>query len=137
MSTLAFGLMPSNLRNLTIIVVEDDNDVRRYVGAYLVRSGAKVVVAKNALEGLEAIKNNSPNMVLSDLQMPGMSGFGLLREIRALGPTAGGSVPVIAMTACAIKGEGTSLLDAGFQAYLPKPFTPDKLLETILAVLED
>jgi CheY-like chemotaxis protein len=137
MSTLAFGLLPANLRNLTIIVVEDDNDVRRHVGAFLVRSGAKVVVAKNGLEGLEAIKNNAPNMVLSDLKMPVMGGFGLLREIRALGPEAGGSVPVIAMTACVVKGENTSLIDAGFQACLPKPFTPDKLLETILAVLED
>jgi CheY-like chemotaxis protein len=137
MSTLAFGLMPPNLRNLTIIVVEDDNEVRTYVGAFLVRSGARVVVAKNGPEGLEAIKNNFPNMVLSDLKMPGMGGFRLLREIRALGPAAGGSVPVIAMTACVIKGERASVLDAGFQACLPKPFTPDKLLETILAVLDD
>lgn len=137
MSTLALGLMPPDLRNLTIIVVEDDNDVRRHVGAFLVRSGAKVVVAKNGLEGLEAIKSSSPNMVLSDLKMPGMGGFGLLREIRALGPASGGSVPVIAMTACVIKGERASVLDAGFQAFLPKPFTPEKLLETILAVLDD
>jgi CheY-like chemotaxis protein len=137
MSTLEFGLMPPNLRDLTIIVVEDDNDVRRQVGAFLVRSGAKVVGAKNGLEGLEAIKNNAPNMVLSDLKMPGLGGLGLLREIRALGAAAGGSVPVIAMTACGIKAERASVIDAGFQAYLPKPFTPDKLLETILAVLDD
>jgi CheY-like chemotaxis protein len=136
MSTLAFSLMPPNLRNLTIIVVEDDKDVLRHVGAFLVRSGAKVVVAKNGPEGLKAIKNSSPHMVLSDLKMPGMDGLGLLREIRALGPAAGGSVPVIAMTACVIKGERASLLKAGFQACLPKPFTPDKLLETILAVLD-
>jgi CheY-like chemotaxis protein len=136
MSALAFGLMPPNLRNLTIIVVEDDNDVRRHVGAFLVRSGATVVVAKNGFEGLKAIKSTSPNMVLSDLKMPGMGGIGLLREIRALGPEAGGSVPVIAMSACIIKGERASVLDAGFQACLPKPFTPDKLLETILAVLD-
>jgi CheY-like chemotaxis protein len=130
------GLTPLNLRNLTIIVVEDDNDVRRHVGAFLVRSGAKVVVAKNGLEGLEAIKSNAPDMVLSDLKMPCMGGLELLREIRALGPAAGGGVPVIAMTACVIKGERGSVLDAGFQACLPKPFTPDKLLETILAVLD-
>jgi CheY-like chemotaxis protein len=69
--------------------------------------------------------------------MPGMDGFGLLREIRALGPDAGGSVPVIAMTAFARLGERVDMLDAGFQACLPKPFTPDKLLETILTVLND
>jgi CheY-like chemotaxis protein len=108
-----------------------------YVGAFLDRSGANVVSARNGREGLEAIKNNHPNMVLSDIKMPEMDGFGLMREIRALGPDAGGSVPVVAMTACLIQGERASILDAGFQACLPKPFTPDKLLETILAVLND
>jgi CheY-like chemotaxis protein len=134
---VGFGLMSPNLNNLTIIVVEDDNDVRRHVGAFLDRSGAKVVVARNGLEGLEAIKNNHPTMVLSDIKMPGMDGFGLLREIRALGPDAGGNVPVIAMTAFVRQGERAYMLDAGFQACLPKPFTPDKLLEAIRMVLND
>jgi CheY-like chemotaxis protein len=129
--------MSPNLNNLTIIVVENDNDIRRHVGAFLDRSGAKVVVARNGPEGLEAIKNNHPNMVLSDLKMPGMDGFGLLREIRALEPDAGGSVPVIAMTAFVRQQERAHILDAGFQACLPKPFTPDKLLETILTALSN
>ena len=129
--------MPPILNNLTIIVVEDDHDVRRHVGAFLHRSGAKVVVARNGPEGLEAIRINHPNMVLSDIKMPAMDGFGLLSEIRALGPNAGGSVPVIAMTAFAGQGERAHILDTGFQACLPKPFTPDKLLETILTVLND
>jgi CheY-like chemotaxis protein len=129
--------MSPNLNNLTIIVVEDDNDVRRHIGAFLHRSGAKVVAARNGPEGLEAIKINHPNMVLSDIKMPAMDGFGLLREIRALGTNAGGSVPVIAMTAFVGQGERAYILDAGFQACLPKPFTPDKLLETILTVLND
>jgi CheY-like chemotaxis protein len=95
------------------------------------------VSARNGREGLKAIKNNHPNMILSDIKMPEMDGFGLILEIRALGLDAGGSVPVVAMTACLIQGERASILDAGFQACLPKPFTPDKLLETILAVLND
>jgi CheY-like chemotaxis protein len=100
-------------------------------------TGANVVSARNGREGLEAIKNNHPNMVLSDIKMPEMDGFGLMREIRALGLDAGGSVPVVAMSACLIQGERASILDAGFQACLPKPFTPDKLMETLLAVLND
>jgi CheY-like chemotaxis protein len=108
---VGFGLMSPNLNNLTIIVVEDDNDVRRHVGAFLDHSGAKVVVARNGLEGLEAIKINHPHMVLSDIKMLAMDGFGLLREIRALGPNAGGSVPVIAMTAFVGQGERAYLLD--------------------------
>jgi CheY-like chemotaxis protein len=67
--------------------------------------------------------------------MPGTDGFGLLREIRALGPDACG-VPVIAMTAFSMPDQRAYVLGAGFQAFLPKPFTPSNLLETILTVLD-
>ncbi len=94
-------------------------------------------MARDGFEGLEAIKNNRPNLVVSDISMPGMDGFELLRKIRALGSESGGSVPVIAMTAFVTPADRARLLDAGFQAFLPKPFTPDKLVEAILAVLYD
>jgi CheY-like chemotaxis protein len=76
---------PNPFSDLTIVVVEDHDDARRYLGLFLDRLGAKVVLARNAFEGLEAIKNNHPNLVVSDITMPGMDSFGLLREIRALG----------------------------------------------------
>ena len=104
---------------------------------FLDRLGANVVVARNGFEGLEAIKNNGPNLVVSDIQMPGMGGLELLREIRALGPDAGGSVPVIAITAFGTHADRERLLHGGFKGCLLKPFTPDKLLETILSVLND
>jgi CheY-like chemotaxis protein len=126
--------MFSNLSNLMIVVVEDDNDTRTHLGAFLDRLDAKVVLASNAFEGLEAIKDTLPDLVLSDIKMPGMDGFELLGKIRALGQDAGGSVPVIAMSAF-MGGERAYILDAGFQACLPKPFTPARLSETILAVL--
>ena len=130
-------MSPNRLSNLTIVVVEDHDDARRYLGIFLDHLGANVVLARNAFEGLEALKNNRPNMVLSDINMPGMDGFELLREIRALGPQAGGNVPVIAMTALVTHADRVRILNAGFQSCLPKPFTPDKLLETILSVLDD
>jgi CheY-like chemotaxis protein len=128
--------MSHNLDNLTIVVVEDNNDVRRHVGAFLDRSGAKVVMARDGREGLEAVKNTLPDLVLSDIKMPGMDGFELLREIRALGPYAGRRVPVIAMTAFSMPDQRAHILGAGFQACLPKPFTPNNLVETILRVLD-
>jgi CheY-like chemotaxis protein len=127
----------NGLSNLTIVVVEDHDDARRYLGLFLDRLGANVVLARNGFEGLEATKKSHPNLVVSDIQMPGMSGFELLREIRAFGPDAGGDVPVIAMTALVNSGEQGRILNAGFQACLPKPFTPDKLSEAILAVLNN
>ena len=128
---------PAPLSNLTIVVVEDHDDARRYIGLFLGQLGANVVVTRNAIEGLEAVKMYRPNLVLSDISMPGRDGFDLLRDIRALGPDAGGSVPVIAMTALVTHLDRARIVDAGFQACLPKPFTPDKLLETILTVLND
>jgi CheY-like chemotaxis protein len=128
--------MASNLSDVTIVVVEDNNDVRTLLGAFLNRSDAEVVLAGNAFEGLEAIKNTLPDLVLSDIKMPGMDGFELLSKIRALGSDAGGRVPIIAMSAF-LRGERASMLVAGFQACLPKPFTPERLLQTILTVLRD
>jgi CheY-like chemotaxis protein len=90
-----------------------------------------VVVARNGVEGLKAVR------VVSDIQMPGMDGFELLREIRALGPDAGGSVPIIAMTAFGTHADRERVLHGGFKGCLLKPFTPDKLVETILSVLND
>ena len=130
-------MSPNRLSNLMIVVVEDHDDARRYLGLFLDHLGANVVVAENAIEGLAAVRTYRPNLVLSDISMPGRDGFGLLHDIRALGPDAGGSVPVIAMTALVTHLDRARIVDAGFQACLPKPFTPDQLLETILTVLND
>jgi CheY-like chemotaxis protein len=130
--------MSSNrLSNLTIVVVDDHNDLRRYLGVFLGHSGANVTLAVNAIEGLEAVKTYRPNLVLSDISMPGRDGFGLLCDIRALGPDAGGNVSVIAMTALGTHGDRERILTAGFKAFLPKPFSPETLLKAILAVVNE
>jgi CheY-like chemotaxis protein len=132
------GLMSSNrLSNLTIVVVEDHDDARTSLGLFLKYSGANVVLAKNAFEGIEAVKNSRPNIVLSDISMPDRDGWGLLRDIRALGPHAGGGVPVVAMTALVTRADRGRVLDAGFQACLPKPFSVEDLVETILSFAND
>jgi len=122
----------NRLSNLTIVVVEDHDDTRRFLGNFLGRLGANVVLARNAVEGVEAVKTSRPNLVLCDIKMPGRDGFGLLSDIRALGPDAGGNVPVIAMTAFVDRAR---ILNAGFKAFLAKPFTPEALVKTLLAVL--
>jgi CheY-like chemotaxis protein len=93
------------------------------------------MVASNAFEGLELIKHSLPDLVLSDIKMPGMDGFELLREIQALGPDAGGSVPVIAMSAFFSQTDGSRTHHPDFRACLAQPFTPDKLVDTVLGVL--
>jgi CheY-like chemotaxis protein len=125
----------NRLNHITIVIVDDNSDVRRFVGAFLGHLGANITVAQSAIEGLAAIKACRPDLVLSDISMPGRDGFDLLRDIRALAPDAGGSVPVIAMTALVTHLDGGRFLKAGFQAFLPKPFNPDKLVEMIQKVL--
>ena len=88
--------------------------------------------AENGVQGLRAIKNNRPHVVISDILMGGVNGFELLRQIRELGPNEGGSVPVIAITGL-IKEAGR-INEAGFQACLFKPFSPDELLAEIRLV---
>jgi CheY-like chemotaxis protein len=127
-------MSPTRLSNLTIVVVEDHNDIRSFLGIFLSHLGAKVVVAGNAIEGLAAVKTYHPNLVLSDISMPGRDGFGLLSDIRALGPDAGGNVPVIAMTAFVDRAR---FLYAGFKAFLSKPFSPETLVDAILTALND
>jgi CheY-like chemotaxis protein len=122
------------LSNFTIVVVEDHDDTRKFLGDFLGHLGANVVLARDAFEGVEAVETRRPNLVLCDIKMPGRDGFDVLSEIRALGPFAGGSVPVIAMSALVTHASARML---GFQACLPKPFTPEKLLGTILTALND
>jgi CheY-like chemotaxis protein len=130
-------MVSARLADVTIVVVEDHDDARKYLGVFLDQLGANVVVAKDGFEGLEAIKSCHPHMVLSDIAMPGMDGFELLRKIRALEATPTDRVPVVAMSAFFRDADRTHVLDAGFKACLPKPFSPERLVETILTVLND
>lgn len=123
------------LSSCTIVVAEDHDDARESLGIFLRGLGAKIVLAKDGVEGLEAAKSSNPDLIITDLQMPRMDGFDLLREIRSLQPNTKSSVPIIAMTAFDLGRETARVMNMGFQACLPKPFTAQKLLVTILAVL--
>jgi CheY-like chemotaxis protein len=125
------------LSGRTIVVVEDHEEVRMAMATLLNRMGATVVTAKDGFEGIGAVKSQHPHLVITDLYMPGMDGFELLREIRALGQDAGGDTPVIAMTAMDTRVERARILNLGFQACLQKPFAVENLLETMLSLLDD
>jgi CheY-like chemotaxis protein len=120
------------LEGIRILIVEDNGDFRLLIAGFLDQHGAQVFPAKNAIEGLRLVREICPDVVLSDINMPGRSGIELLADICALGRNDGGSVPVIAMTAYMLD---QSLVDAGFESILRKPFEPDQLLATIDSVL--
>jgi CheY-like chemotaxis protein len=123
----------SILENTKIVVVDDRPDFRILIAEFLTRRGAQVFAAKNAFAGLRLVQEIRPDVVLSDITMPGRNGLEFLADIKGLSKNSGGSVPVIAVTAYAM--DDSILLDAGFQRVLRKPFTPDELLATIDLVL--
>jgi CheY-like chemotaxis protein len=123
------------LSGITIVVVEDYPDILFGIAHFLTRYGAKVFPRRDAFEGLQAVREHRPDIVLSDINLPSRDGFELLRDIRALGAENGGNVPVIAMTAYGGFAGRDRTLAAGFEAHLDKPFAPDSLLETIKSIL--
>jgi CheY-like chemotaxis protein len=125
-----------SLSNITIVIVEDHSDTLRFLTRFLNREGAKVVATDNASDGLQAIKTNHPNVVLSDINMPKRDGFELLREVRAVVRDLG-DLPVIAMTAMTSITYPDYLIGADFEACLYKPFDPNELLQAIQSVLKN
>jgi CheY-like chemotaxis protein len=123
------------LKGHTILVAEDHDDARTQIEAFLKQKGANVVSARNAPEGLEAIKKRRPSLILSDIHMPGGDGFELLSEIHSLNSNGEPAIPAIAMTGLVSLAGGRRILEAGFRTYLRKPFTPDALLQTVMSVL--
>ena len=123
------------LTGVTAVVVEDHDDVRSLLTEFLRQQGARVIGCPNAAEALEAVTQELPDVVLSDINLPDVDGFQLLQSIRRLDPEIGGSIPVIAMSALGATVTKQRALAAGFRSYLGKPFTPQQLLQTIEAAL--
>jgi CheY-like chemotaxis protein len=117
-----------SLKGTTILVVEDNSDIRLLAARFLVEQGAQALTAKDAFEGLQLARKIKPDLVLTDIRMPGRTGIELLMDIRNLSTDDGGGVPVIAITAYVLDPE---IIDADFQGILRKPFTADQLLTAI------
>jgi CheY-like chemotaxis protein len=116
------------------LVVDDEADGREAIIAVLQRSGAQVAAAGSAAEGLSALETFRPDVVLSDIQMPGEDGVTFVRRLRALPPERGGLTPAAALTAHAGPQERAMALAAGYQLHIPKPVDPAELLRAIVAL---
>jgi CheY-like chemotaxis protein len=121
------------LQNVRILVVDDEKDSRDLIQEVLTDCQAEVVAAANAAEGLEMLKTQSPDVMISDIGMPGKDGYQLIREIRQLPPASGGKIPAIALTAFASSEDRTKAMIAGYQMHLAKPVEPHELVATVAA----
>ena len=119
------------LGGVCVLVVDDHPDARELVSIALQHAGATVVTASGAAEGLAALRERRPDVLLCDLEMPGESGYELMKKVRALPADAGGLTPAIALTAYARDEDRVRTLLAGFQRHLPKPARPDELAAAV------
>ncbi len=102
-----------------ILIVEDNEANRLLAGAVLEREGYRVEMAGNAEEALQKLVNGSPDLILMDVQMPGMDGLTLTRRLKGDARTA--DIPVVALTALAMMGDRERTLEAGCSGYISKP----------------
>ncbi|MEW6337451.1 MAG: response regulator [Acidobacteriota bacterium] len=114
----------------TLLVIEDDVAIRRFVRANLFVEGFRVLEAGTAAEGLEAIERHRPDLVVLDLGLPDRDGLGLIRELREWS-----RVPVVVLSARDREGDKIHALDAGADDYLVKPFGVGELLARIRVAL--
>lgn len=123
--------MPEGTRKL--LVIDDDTIVRQSVVAYLEDSGFEVIEAKHGHQGLELFEQHKPDLVLTDLRMPGMDGLHLLDEVHRLNPDA----PVIVISGAGVMGDVVEALRLGAVDYLIKPLADmEMLVHTISKSLE-
>ncbi|MFN6465546.1 MAG: PAS domain S-box protein [Nostoc sp. DedVER02] len=125
---------PDNLPNLNgvkVLLVDDERDTRELIAFILKQSGAVVTQVTSAVEALQALPQFQPNLLLSDIGMPEIDGYMLMRQIRAMSPEQGGTIPAIALTAYASEADYQQAIAAGFGQHITKPVEPAKLLRAI------
>lgn len=123
----------TSLDGWKVLVVEDQPDNMLVVKATLEFNGAQVQTAHNGIEGMQVLKSFTPTLILLDLSMPEMSGWEMFEKVRANDRFA--DVPVIALTAHAMEGDEARVMEAGFDGYIPKPFSVMKIVFDIQDIL--
>ncbi|MEH1873011.1 PAS domain S-box protein [Nostoc sp.] len=124
-----------DLNGVKVLLVDDERDTRELIAFILEQSGAVVTQAASAMEALRIMPQFQPNMLLSDIGMPELDGYMLMRQIRGMSPEQGGTIPAIALTAYATEADSQQAIAAGFWQHITKPVEPAKLLQAIAKVI--
>lgn len=124
-----------DLSGTHILVADDDDDSREFVTFVLEHAGAIVTTAASGVEALQAFAQSIPNLIVSDIGMPDMDGYMLLRQIRSLPLEQGGRIPAIALTAYAGELDQQQAITAGFQRHIAKPIDPEVVIATAVELV--
>lgn len=113
----------------TVLVVEDQDDNRRIVRDLLTSNNIDVLEAINGIDAVRFAQTQSPDLILMDIQLPGIDGYEATRQIKADPKLK--DIPIIVITSYALSGDERKAFEAGCDAYVAKPYSPRKLLAKI------
>jgi CheY-like chemotaxis protein len=122
------------LDGVRVLVVDDDKDAVKLAEAILARAGADVRTCLRAEEALEALKQWQPDVLVSDIEMPGEDGYSLIRKVRTLAADEGGDTPAVALTAYGRMQDRHRAIAAGYDMHVPKPVDPGELTAIIAGI---
>ncbi|MBD1835632.1 PAS domain S-box protein [Cyanobacteria bacterium FACHB-472] len=123
----------SDLSGIHILVVDDETDSREFVAFVLEQAGAIVTSVASGINALQAFSQSVPNIIISDIGMPVMDGYMLMRQIRAL--PEGKEIPAIALTAYAGEVDRQQATAAGFQRHVAKPIDPEVVVAMVVELV--
>jgi PAS domain S-box-containing protein len=123
-----------SLAGIRVLVVDDEADARSLVRRLLEGCSAQVADFPTAAEALSAVQQNPPDIILSDIGMPGTDGYEFIRRVRTLPVDRGGRTPAAALTAFARAEDRTRALRAGFQTHVAKPVEPSELVAVVASL---
>lgn len=127
---------PSPLAGLRILVVDDEAEILELLSTILQEDGAEVIAVDSVDEALELLEDLKPDVLVSDIAMPGKDGYVLIRKVKELEVELGTRIPAIALTAYARVEERRQALLAGFQIHLTKPVKPIELIAAVASLAE-
>jgi CheY-like chemotaxis protein len=128
--------IPRNLlAGWNVVVIDDEDDSLMVARVILMSYGATLHTAENGEEGLEVIREVKPKLVISDLSMPVLDGWGLIRALKE--DTSLMEIPAIALTAHAMIGDRERAVAAGFHNYLTKPLTVETFMQDLVNLIAD
>ena len=119
------------LTGLKVLICEDDADSRELLEAVLCAEGATVRSAAAAPEAFDRLREFRPDVLVSDIGLPLVDGYALIRQIRQLDESQGGRTPAIALTAYTAREDARRALSAGFQLHVAKPADPKELTSLV------
>ena len=125
---------PPTLDGLRVLVVEDEADTREWLSTVLETCGARVIAVDSVDEAMLALETERPDILVSDVGLPGEDGYGLIRKIRELEPQRGGTIPAVALTAYARVEDYQEAIAAGFQLHVAKPIRAAELIAIVTSL---